>query len=240
MISNPEGGRTTSTPRWSAVVELAHRAVTGLRGKVLVGTTVLLGLAGAVAVSVGTPPSSRTFALTSMAVQLLMSVTVPFFDVLLTAHRSTAGRGALAPRLLAAVALAAAFAVFGVAVSAVALVVAPSSAPGGGWQNAGAVAVGSVVVQVVAQLTGTGLGLLLRPPGAAMLATVVLPLGLWLVLGAVAALQPAQAWLTPFPVAGQLLSGQLRASGWAQALVVLLIWGGGLNALGAWRVRRLR
>jgi hypothetical protein len=97
--------------------------------------------------------------------------------------------------------------------------------------------VGGVLVQVVAQLVGTGLGLLLRPVVVAFVATIVLPLGLWYVLGAVDALQPAQAWLTPYSSVRNLLSGRMSTAAWAHWLVVVLIWAVGLNAAGAARLR---
>jgi hypothetical protein len=99
---------------------------------------------------------------------------------------------------------------------------------------------GSVLVQVVAQLVGTGLGLLLRPVILTCLATIVIPLGLWFVLGLVPALRPAQAWLTPFPSVQHLLSGEMSPVRWAQWFVVLLIWGIGLNTIGVLRLRRAR
>jgi hypothetical protein len=95
-----------------------------------------------------------------------------------------------------------------------------------------------VLVQIVAQLVGTGLGLLLRPAVIACLATIVLPLGLWFLLGSVAVLRPAQAWLTPFATAQVLLSARMSPWGWAQWLVVALLWGAALNAVGAARLKR--
>jgi hypothetical protein len=88
-------------------------------------------------------------------------------------------------------------------------------------------------------LLGTGLGLLLRPV-VALLASVVLPLGLWFVLGSVEVFRPAQAWLTPYPAVQNLLSGRMSALAWAQWFVVALLWGAGLNAVGAMRMMRRR
>src|SRR2546423_1659085 len=82
------------------------------------------------------------------------------------------------------------------------------------WRHAGTVAVGGVLVQVVAQLVGTGLGLLLRSPVVAFLGSIVLPLGLWLALGAVDALRPAREWLTPYASVWHLLSGQMGGVRW--------------------------
>ena len=97
---------------------------------------------------------------------------------------------------------------------------------------------GSVLVQVVAGLVGTGLGLLLRSTVVAFLATIVLPLGLFGLLGAVDALRPAQPWLTPLGSVRNLLSGDMTVLRWAQWLCVLLLWGVGLNAVGAAVLKR--
>ncbi|MFI6780271.1 hypothetical protein [Micromonospora sp. NPDC050276] len=46
-------------------------------------------------------------------------------------------------------------------------------------------------------------------------------------------LRSAQPWLTPFGSVRNLLSGEMSVLRWVQWLCVLLIWGVGLNALGA-------
>lgn len=147
------------------------------------------------------------------------------------------GAGRLTPALLAATLLAAAVGAVGVLICAAALAVAPDRAAVPKWDHALYIALGSLLVQIVAQLVGTGLGLLLRPVIAACLATIVLPLGLWLVLGSVAVLRPAQAWLTPFATVHNLLSGEMSALGWGQWLVVVVVWPVALNAVGAARLR---
>jgi hypothetical protein len=76
--------------------------------------------------------------------------------------------------------------------------------------------------------------MLLRSRVVAFLGTIVLPLGLWFVLRGV----DAQAWLTPYAAAANLLSGRMTAVMWAQWLVVFLLWGVGLNVAGAARLRR--
>jgi hypothetical protein len=185
------------------------------------------------------PPGDRTFVSVSTSVQSLMSVTLPFIGVLL-AHDVLRSPGAvrLTPTLFAATLVAAVVGAYGVLVCAAALAVAPSSVAVGRWDHLLSIAVGSVLVQVVAQLVGTGLGLLLRPVVVSCLATIVLPLGLWFVLGRVAVLRPAQAWLTPYPTVQNLLSGGMSALAWAQWLVVVLLWGVALNAAGAARLNR--
>ena len=108
----------------------------------------------------------------------------------------------------------------------------------GPWQHVGTVVAGSVLVQVVAQLVGTGLGMLVRSPVVAFVLSIVLPLGLWLGLGAAGPLRPAQGWLTPYASAQNLLSGGMTPVNWAQWMVLVLLWGVGLNAVGAVVLRR--
>jgi hypothetical protein len=203
------------------------------------GVTVLLGLLGAVAVFAGRPSTDWTFVHLSGSVQILMSVTLPFFGVLLVRDvLRSGGEFRLAPTLLAAAALAVAVALIGVVICAAALLIGPQGAAVGRWDHAVSVAACSVLVQVVAQSVGTGLGLLLRPAIVACLATIALPLGLWLLLGSVDILRPAQAWLAPFAAVRNLLSGHMDALAWAQWSVVALVWGVGLNTVGALRLSR--
>lgn len=216
-----------------------HRVRGGRALRRIIVLTALIGVLAAIAMGLGTAPEERTFAAVSGPTQSLMSVTVPFLGVLLV---SGLDRPARVPAIWSAIAtalgLALTLAAFGVAVCALVTAIAPSTASAGRWQDAGLVAVGSLLVQGTAQLTGTGLGLLLRRPVLAGLATTVLPLGLWGLLGAVDALRPVQAWLTPFPSAQHLLSGEMSPTAWAQWLVVLTLWGVGLNALGIVRACR--
>ena len=167
-----------------------------------------------------------------------MSVVVPCLGIL--AARDLRGRSRpvrVTPALTAAVLLAAAIGMFGFLVCAGALAAVPSAAQDP-WRSVGTIALGSVLVQIVAQLLGTGLGLVLRRHVVAFLASIVLPLGLWFLLGAVDVLRPAQPWLAPYPSVRNLLSGEMGAVTWAQWLVILLIWGVGPNAVGAARLKR--
>lgn len=205
----------------------------------LVVLTLLLGVAAGVGVVAGSPPDARTMAAASGPVQILMSVTVPFFGVLLVHDvRRPAGRSAIVPPVLAALVVAVLVAVFGVALCGSLTAVADLQAPHGRWQHAGTVVVGSLLVQVLAQLTGTGLGLLVRRTAVACLLTIVLPLGLWLFLGALDALRPAQAWLTPYASARDLLAGDMSPTDWVQWLVVVAVWGVALNLVGIRRASR--
>lgn len=201
--------------------------------------TALLGVLGTVAWTIGAAPGMRTFAAVSGPTQSLMSVTVPFLGVLLVSGLDRPVRVAtILPTIARALGLALVVAAFGVLVCGVATAVAPSTASGGRWAGAGLVVIGSLLVQGVAQLAGTGLSLLLRRPVLACLATVVLPLGLWGLLGAVQAFRPVQAWITPYPSVQHLLSGEMSPTAWAQWLVILALWGVGLNALGIVRAVR--
>jgi hypothetical protein len=222
-----------------AVLIGGRRAVGTRARRWIVAVTLLLGLLGAVAVAVGSPPTERTFSAVSGPTQSLMSIVVPLLGVLATAELRRPTRasevlaviaGALRPTLL--------IAVIGVVICAVVTALAPSAAAEGRWANAGVVVLGSLLVQGVAQLVGTGMGLLIRRPTLAYAATIVLPLGLWRLCGSVAVLQPAQAWLTPLPSVQHLLAGEMSPVRWAQWLVVLAIWGVGLNALGLARASR--
>ena len=90
----------------------------------LFGITALLGILPAAAVPAATSVVERTFAAISSPVQILMSVTVPFFGVLLASDlaRSRFGaRLAMTSTLLGATVLAVGFAVFGVVITAVAV-----------------------------------------------------------------------------------------------------------------------
>ncbi|MBE1610191.1 hypothetical protein [Actinopolymorpha pittospori] len=75
-----------------------------------------------------------------------------------------------------AVGVAVGFAPFGAIVSAAVVAAFPSHSPHP-WGSAVELVLGSVVAQVVAQLTGTGFGLLLRRAVLACLATIVCPAG---------------------------------------------------------------
>ncbi|WP_433131694.1 hypothetical protein ACQPWW_10945 [Micromonospora sp. CA-240977] len=198
----------------------------------LVGTLVA-GLLAAVALVAAVAPADRTFAELSGTVQSLMSVGTPLFGILLVRDlRRGAIRVPVLPTVLAVGLPAAVIGVVGVLICAVTLALTPVDVADEPWRFAGTVAVGSVLVQIVAGLVGTGLGLALRSTVVAFLATIALPLGLFALLGA-DALRPAQPWLTPFGSVRYLLSGEMSALRWVQWLCVLLIWGVGLNAVGA-------
>jgi len=97
------------------------------------------------------------------------------------------------PTLLAAALVAAVIGLVGVVVCAV--VLAGTAVGDPAWQHAAVIAVGSTPVHVLAALVGMRLGLLLR---SVLLATIVLPLGLYALLGGMHVLRPAPDWLTPY------------------------------------------
>lgn len=222
-----------------AVLTAGRRAMGTRTRRWIVVVTLLLGLLGAVAVAAGSPPAERTFAAVSGPAQSLMSVVVPLLGVLATTELRHPKRSAeVLPAIAGAQGPALLVAAIGVLICAVVTGLAPSAAAEGRWANAGVVVLGSLLVQAVAQLVGTGMGLLIRRPIIAYAATIVLPLGLWALFGAVAVLQPAQAWLTPFPSVQHLLSGEMSPVRWTQWVTVLATWGVGLNALGLARALR--
>lgn len=228
-----------STGLGAEFLDACRRSVGTRPRRWLILITALVGLLSAVAVMASVEPSDRTFGTVAAPVQTLMSITVPFLGILMVSDLRAAQRwNEIIPTVLAAIVVAVGIAVFGILVCVVAVAVLPSAAVQDRWHQFGMIAVGSVLVQVLAQLVGTGLGLLVRSVVLAWIASLVLPLGLWLALGVVDSLSPAQAWLTPYAAATNLLSGQMSLVTWAQWLVVLLLWGVGLNVVGAAEARR--
>jgi hypothetical protein len=223
-----------------AILDAVRRSVGTRPRRWLVVITLLVGLLAAGLVTAAAQPADRSFASLSNPVQSLMSIVVPLMGILLVHDllRAPAPRAArVGPTLVAAALLAAVIGVFGVLVCAAALAIAAPATAQDPWRDAGIIAVGSVLVQVVARLVGTGLGLLLRSPVIAFLASIVLPLGLWFTLRNFE-LGSAEAWLTPYATVQNLLSGKMSAVNWAQWLVVVLIWCVGLNAVGVVRLKR--
>ncbi|GAB3957448.1 hypothetical protein GCM10027614_72940 [Micromonospora vulcania] len=113
-----------------------------------------------------------------------MSVLTPLFGVLLVRDlRRAPDAVPVLSTVLAVVLPAVVIGVVGVLICAATLALTPADIADEPWRYAGTVAVGSVLVQIVAGLVGTGLGLLLRSPVVAFLATIVLPLALFALLG---------------------------------------------------------
>jgi hypothetical protein len=190
---------------------------------------ILATLAVAILVAAAmTMTDMRTFGDISTVVQSVVSILVPYIGILLVNDLRRPGNTApLLPTVAMAVLIGAAIGVFGAVASLVATLISGSQV--GPWV---AFAVGGVLVQIVAVLVGTGFGLLIRPKVVAFLATIVVPIGVWLLLAPWATLR---LWLTPYAVAKVLLSGLFA---WEPWLVVALVWGVGLNALGALVLQR--
>lgn len=223
---------------FETISAVLRRAVATRVRRWLLAVTLALGVVAAVGIGTGVPPASRTFAAYADPVQSLMSVFVPFFGVLLARDlRDRGGTVRVSPSFAGGLLLGGAAGALGGLFCALAVALMPSTAPDP-WRHVGTVAVGGVLIQMVAFLVGMGCGLLLSPPIVACLATIVAPLGLWLLLGSVDVLRPAQAWLTPYSSVRTVLSGQLTVLAWIKWAVVVLIWGAGLNAAGVARLRR--
>jgi hypothetical protein len=149
-------------------------------------------------------------------------------------------RGAIiVAKLLASMIIAVSGAAYGVLLSVLATSAATPGAGQGQWNATGMIILGSVLVQLIAQLSGAGWGLLLGSSPLAIVADVIVPLGFWIITGAVPGLQGVQEWLTPFASVRNLLSGQMGVEQWAQVGVVVLVWVVALNAAGIFRVLRL-
>ena len=102
----------------------------------------------------------------------------------------------------------------------------------GSLDRAPTLLVAGPIVQLIAAGVGSAFGLLIRPPWLAMIATIVIPLGVWALLGLVG-LDGAQGWLTPFAGVQRVFAGPMTPLAWMQWLVVALIWAVGLNAVAA-------
>ncbi|WP_157239054.1 hypothetical protein [Catenuloplanes japonicus] len=205
----------------------------------ILAVTLLLGVLIAVAVATALPAGERTLAIIAFPTHMIVSVVLPFLGVLLGRDLVADPSARAAPVLGSAVGVAA-----GVAVLTDLVIVAALAATGpevaGAWDHAALVLLGGLLVQPVANLTGTGLGVLIRPAWVACLATIVIPLGVWALLGLAGPFAVVREWITPFPVAGTLLSGEVGAVDWARFLVVALIWGVGLNAVAVRQARARR
>jgi hypothetical protein len=196
---------------------------------VVVAATVLVGAATSLLVGWGAKPAVNTFVEINAPAQSLMSVLLPLSGIMLV--RRLAPEGGRGVRWTLARAAGCAIIVAAVGVAASAGVAAAVPAATGRWGHAPTAVLGSLLVQLVAQSVGTALGLLVRRTAVAFLATVVLPLGLWFLLGVVPAATPAQAWVTPYAAATRLLSGEVGPVGWLEWLVMAALWTVALNVI---------
>ncbi len=159
--------------------------------------------------------------------QSLISVGVPFIGAVAGARRE---RSLYKLALGCAVGLAA---VGLVASILVALLVRWTS--GDVWRHAPVLILGAFVTQLVAQLVGIGLGLLIGRGWIAAVLTIVLPLGLYGVLSAAA--PDARPWLTPYGSARPWWNGEFGDSDVLPFLVMLALWGLALNLAGRYVAR---
>jgi hypothetical protein len=232
------------------VLELRKSAGTRARRWLLVATGVV-GLLSAGLIAFASPAQDHTFAVISFYTQIAISLPLPFVSVLLMAQDF--GRRAssaiytkgmphnpiVAAKLLASTIIAVAGSAYGVLISVLATSTAVPAADEARWEAIGMIILGSLLVQLIAQLSGAGWGLLLGSSALAIAADVVVPLGLWIITGAVPGLLGVQAWLAPFASAQNLLSGHMNTERWAQVGVIALVWVVTLNAAGILRVHRL-
>jgi ABC-2 type transport system permease protein len=234
----------------AAVLELRRSARSRARRSLLVASGVV-GLLTAGLVAFTGPAQDHTFAMISFYTQSAISLPLPFVSVLIMtqefgrrAMSATVGSSSsldpiIAAKLLASAIIAVTGAGYGVLISLIATSAAAPAANEGRWDAISMIILGSVLVQLIAQLSGAGWGLLLRSSALAIAADVVVPLGLWIIAGAIPALQGLQAWLAPFSSVRNLLSGHMDAERWAQVGVIALVWVVALNAAGIFRLHPL-
>jgi hypothetical protein len=233
----------------AAVLELRKTVLSRARRWLLIASGVVgLLIAGLVAFT--GPAQDHTFAEISFYTQSAISLPLPLVSVLImtqefgrawstTPTSATPRDRTITAKLLASVLIAIAGASYGVLISALATSAAAPPADQERWDAVGLIILGSVLVQLIAQLSGAGWGLLLGSSVLAIAADVVVPLGLWIVTGAVPGLHGLQAWLAPFASVRNVLSGHMDAQRWAQVSLIVLVWVIALNAAGILRVRHL-
>ena len=234
----------------SAVLEL--RKTTGSRARRwLLITSGVVGLLTAGLVAFTGPVRDHTFAVISFYTQSAISLPLPLVSVLImtqefgrrarsTTPASASSRDAtITAKLLASALIAVAGASYGVLISVLATSAAAAPADQERWDAVGLIILGSVLVQLIAQLSGAGWGLLLGSSVLAIAADVVVPLGLWILTGVVPGFHGVQAWLAPFASVRSVLSGHMDAQRWGQLGIIVLVWVIALNAAGILRVRRL-
>jgi hypothetical protein len=192
--------------------------------RVIAGVTGVVGVLGAVLGQAGTAEADRTFASATGFAQSLISVGVPFIGAVAGARRE---RALYKLALGYAVGLAA----VGVVASILVALLVPSAAEDV-WRHAPILVIGAFVTQIVAQLVGTGLGLLIGRGWLAALLTIASPLGLYAVLPS-----DARQWLTPYGSAQLWWKGEFDGSDVLPFLVMLAVWGLALNVAGQYAVR---
>jgi hypothetical protein len=193
--------------------------------RVIAAVTVAVGVLGTLAAQAGTPADERTFATASTTAQSLISIGVPFIGAVVGARRTN-------PVYLRSMLWAIVLGATGLAASVVIAAAVPSTADV--WDRAGVIVAGAFVTQVVAQLTGIGLGLLIGRAWIAAALTVVLPLALYAVLP-----EAARPWIAPYASAQLWWPGEFGADDWLPFLVMVVLWGPVLHTF-AWLRLSLR
>jgi hypothetical protein len=234
----------------ATVLELRKTVGSRARRWLLIASAVV-GLLTAGLVAFTGPARDHTFAVISFYTQSAISLPLPFVSVLImtqefgrrtasTTPTSASSRDAtITAKLLASALIAVVGASYGVLISVLATSAAATPADQERWDAIGMIILGSVLAQLIAQLSGAGWGLLLGSSVLAIAADVVMPLGLWIVAGAVPGGHGVQAWLAPFASVRNMLSGHMDTQRWAQVGVIVLVWVIALNVAGIFRVRRL-
>jgi hypothetical protein len=234
----------------ATVLELRKTVGSRARRWLLIASGVV-GLLTAGLVAFAGPARDHTFAVISFYTQSAISLPLPFVSVLImtqefgrrtasTTPTSASSRDAtITAKLLASALIAVVGASYGVLISVLATSAAATPADQERWDAIGMIILGSVLAQLIAQLSGAGWGLLLGSSVLAIAADVVMPLGLWIVAGAVPGGHGVQAWLAPFASVRNMLSGHMDTQRWAQVGVIVLVWVIALNVAGIFRVRRL-
>jgi hypothetical protein len=179
----------------ATVLELRKSAGTPARRWLLIVSGVV-GLLSAGLVTFLGSAEDHTFSVISFYTQSAISLLLPFVSVLLmtqdfgrrtptTLAFGIARDAIIVAKLLASMIIAVAGAAYGVLISVLGTSAAAPAAAEGRWDAIGMIILGSVLVQLIAQLSGAGWGLLLSSSAVAITADVVVPLGLWIVTGAV-------------------------------------------------------
>jgi ABC-2 type transport system permease protein len=191
----------------------------------------------------------HTFHRSAGLIQSVISVLLPVIGILLVtsewSQRTALQTFALVPRrgriisakLLAGTGISVVVAVVALGLGAVATAIASHPA-GGAWHNAGEVALGGILVQLLSLLMGMAFGLALLSSAPAIVLSFVLPT-VWAALASsIHALHGVQPWLDSTKTSTYLLDGDLSARHWAQIGVTTLIWIAVPLAAGLARLRR--